>query len=373
VTAPRILVVGAGVAGLGLARALARAGLEPEVIERRPAAPRAGTGVFLPGGAARALRELGLEAQAASRAVPIPRQRFCDHRGRLLCEVDLAALWAGAGPCLGMRWADLHDVLLEGAAGTPIRTGLSVSGLTEHDGIVRVELGDGSSGEYDLVIGADGVHSEVRRLAFGAGAAARPLGGRCWRFLAPRPPGAETWSAMLGRGATVLTVPVPGERVYAYCDARASADVGPRAPLEALRGSLAGFAEPAATLLAGLGPGHAVHAGPLEEVVLECWRRGRVVLVGDAAHATSPNMAQGVTAALEDALVLAGCLRPAGPVPDALAAFERRRRPRTDWVRARSHRRDRLRRLPPAVRDRVLRRRGPRIQHADHRPLLAAP
>ena len=184
-TAPRILVVGAGVAGLGLARALARAGLEPEVIERRPAAPRAGTGVFLPGGAARALRELGLEAQAASRAVPIPRQRFCDHRGRLLCEVDVAALWAGAGPCLGMRWADLHDVLLEGAAGTPIRTGLSVSGLTEHDGIVRVELGDGSSGEYDLVIGADGVHSEVRRLAFGparrpgpsagaAGASSRP-------------------------------------------------------------------------------------------------------------------------------------------------------------------------------------------------------
>ena len=121
---------------------------------------------------------------------------------------------------------------------------------------------------------------------------------------------------MLGRGATVLTVPVPGERVYAYCDARASADVGPRAPLEALRGSLAGFADPAATLLAGLGPGHAVHAGPLEEVVLERWRRGRVVLVGDAAHATSPNMAQGVTArrSRTRSCSPAACARP-GPSP----------------------------------------------------------
>ena len=97
------------------------------------------------------------------------------------------------------------------------------------------------------------------------------------------------------------------------------------------------------------------------------------MLVGDAAHATSPNMAQGAAMALEDALVLAECLRDCPPTADALAAFETRRRPRTDWVRAQTHRRDRTRHLPPPLRNTVLRRLGPRIFRANYRPLLEAP
>jgi 2-polyprenyl-6-methoxyphenol hydroxylase-like FAD-dependent oxidoreductase len=98
-------------------------------------------------------------------------------------------------------------------------------------------------------------------------------------------------------------------------------------------------------------------------------RRSRLSNVGDAAHATSPNMAQGAAMALEDALVLAERLDAAGSILDALAEYERRRRPRTDWVLRQTHRRDRMRTLVPAVRNLVLKGFGRRIFHANHRPL----
>ena len=104
----RVLIVGGGIAGLALAPMLTRIGVAVDVIERGPAWRPAGTGIYLPGNAARALRVLGLEAQVASRAVEIARQRFYDHRGRLLCEVDVAELWAAVGPCLALHRADLH-------------------------------------------------------------------------------------------------------------------------------------------------------------------------------------------------------------------------------------------------------------------------
>jgi 2-polyprenyl-6-methoxyphenol hydroxylase-like FAD-dependent oxidoreductase len=113
-----------------------------------------------------------------------------------------------------------------------------------------------------------------------------------------------------------------------------------------------------------------VHRSTIEEVALDSWVRGRVVLVGDAAHATSPNMAEGAAMALEDALVLAECLRRFEAIPVALSAFEARRRPRTDWVRAQTHRRDRTRYLSTPIRTAVLRAFGRRIFRSNYRPLL---
>ena len=343
----RVLIAGSGIAGLALARALARDGAAVEVVERDAVPRTAGAGIYLPGNTARALRALGLEPQGRE----IPRQRFCDQRGRLLFEVDVARLWAAVGPCLVMHRSDLHALLREAAGDVPVRHGLTVARIAGQ----AVELSDGSGGDYDLVVGADGVHSGVRALAFGAAAAAPlPVGQTGRRFLAPRPPEVATWSVMLGRDATFLSMPLDGERAYCYWDG-ASAD---------------GFAAPAPALLAGAG---AIHEAPIEEVALDTWVRDRVVLIGDAAHATSPNMAQGAAMALEDALVLAAALRETASVPGALAAFESARRPRTDWVRAQTHRRDRTRALPPVVRNSVLRPAGRRIFRANYRPLLAEP
>jgi FAD-dependent urate hydroxylase len=122
----RILVVGAGVAGLAVARTLTRAGFSAEVVERQSAWDEAGTGIYLPGNAARALRALGLEEAVSERGVVIPRQRVSDDRGRLLVEADLAELWDGVGPCLALHRADLHAVLLDGARDVPVRMGADI-------------------------------------------------------------------------------------------------------------------------------------------------------------------------------------------------------------------------------------------------------
>lgn len=164
-------------------------------------------------------------------------------------------------------------------------------------------------------------------------------------------------------------IPVGGDQVYCYCD-------GPAEPIVPMHRLLSAYAEPVPTLLAALdqaGDTVRIHAGPIDEVVLDRWSRGRVLLIGDAAHATSPNMAQGAAMALEDAVVLADSLAAADHLHDALHAYELRRRRRTEWVLHQTHRRDRTRNLPAIVRNAVLRRFGERIYHANYRPLLQAP
>jgi FAD-dependent urate hydroxylase len=203
----------------------------------------------------------------------------------------------------------------------------------------------------------------------------RPVGQVGWRFLAPRPPEVTTWSVMLGRRTALLTLPLDRDRVYCYCDVVSPGDhdTPERSPAQWLNELFSEFADPAATLLDALDAAADIHVSTIEEVAIDCWAHERVLLIGDAAHATSPNMAQGAAMALEDALVLTHCLRNFPAIPDAIAAFEARRRPRTDWVRAQTHRRDRTRYLPPKIRDNVLRFLGRRIFHANYRPLLDQP
>ena len=363
----RILVVGAGIAGLAATRALARAGFSAEVVEREPGWQQGGTGIYLPGNASRALRALGLEEAVVERAAAIPLQRFSDHRGRLLFEVDVAAMWNGVGPCLALHRADLHAVLVDGAREVPIRMGVDIRGLRERNGTLSVEFGDGTAAEYDLVIGADGIHSTVRPLTFGSDATARPVGQVGWRFVTACPAEITTWSVMLGHRTAFLTLPIGNGRAYCYCDV-----VSPSGEdrLEDLGRLFSGFAKPVPGLLDSVPERGLVHRSTIEEVARDSWVRGRVVLVGDAAHATSPNMAEGAAMALEDALVLAECLRRFAAIPVALSAFEARRRPRTDWVRAQTHRRDRTRYLPTPVRNAVLRTFGRRIFGSNYRPLL---
>jgi 2-polyprenyl-6-methoxyphenol hydroxylase-like FAD-dependent oxidoreductase len=179
---------------------------------------------------------------------------------------------------------------------------------------------------------------------------------------------------LLGRGVTFLTVPIGRGQAYCYCDAPADGTPRPDGDVTGrLAELLTGFAAPVPAILDTLGPAGAVHVGPIEEVTLDRWSRGSVLLIGDAAHAMSPNMAEGAAMALEDGLVLAECLASGRGIAQTLAAFQARRRPRAQWVLAQTHRRDRTRNLPPAVRNLVLRRWGRNIFHANYRPLLDFP
>src|SRR3954463_208360 len=170
----RILVVGAGIAGLAAARALRLAGYRPDVVEELPASMLPGAGIYLPGNASRALRLLGLDVPLRPLGDLIFRQVFLDARGRALFEMDVAGLWAGVGESRALSRADLQQVLLTGVGGE-VRYGTSVRGLEFFDSTAKVEFADGSVPEYDLAIGAAGRRSTVRAKA-GLGGPAVPTG-----------------------------------------------------------------------------------------------------------------------------------------------------------------------------------------------------
>jgi FAD-dependent urate hydroxylase len=185
----RILIVGGGLAGLALARALQQAGFDPEVIERAGRWDGGGTGMYLPANGVRALRALGLDQAVAARAAEISHQRLLDHRGRRLVTIDLGQLWGALGPCLALPRAELHQVLRDGVL---VRLGRSVRSLDHLDGPVGVTFDDGIGGEFDLVVGADGLRSTVRRLAVDQRPPI-PVGQHSWRSWRPArrssPPG----------------------------------------------------------------------------------------------------------------------------------------------------------------------------------------
>jgi 2-polyprenyl-6-methoxyphenol hydroxylase-like FAD-dependent oxidoreductase len=369
----RILIVGGGIAGLGLGRALRQQGVVPDIIERVASWPSAGTGLYIPGNGVRALEALGLADQVLARAVRMSHQRLLDHTGRPLAEIELARVWGGVGPCVGIARSELHRVLLESIAGVRVRLGTSLTALSQHDDMVHVVFTDGSTGTYDLVVGADGIHSWVRRLVIGH-IPPRHLGQVSWRFLVEFSGAVDTWTAMLGPRLAFLAMPIGPNRLYCYADLATFATEDPtEGDLARLRALFADFAKPVPGILGELGGFDAIHFAPIEEIALDSSGRGRVLLIGDAAHATSPNMAEGASMALEDALVLARMLRTHGSPEASVSAFSERRRARIRWVQQRTHRRDRVRTLPAPLRNLALKIVGTRLYRRDYQPLLDDP
>ena len=363
----RVLVVGGGIAGLATARALLSQGIESDVVERGDRWPQPGAGVYLPANAVRALSALGLQDRFLERAFQIVRQRFLDHRGGELLEVDLPAVWAATGPCAAISHSDLHDLMRDGI---PVRTGTTVTELIEQAPRVHAVFDDGSTGDYDLVVGADGIRSWIRTVVFG-GRPPRRLAQASWRFLVDDAGEVASWTVRLGHGKTFLTVPLGHGRIYCYADVNAPASFNPTPgdPTE-LAELYDEFAEPVPTLVQKLlATGDPIHFSLIQEVTQMPWVSGRIVLVGDAAHAMSPNMAEGVGMALEDALVLAQTLAAGRPLHE----YEARRRPRVRFVQAQTHRRDLTRNLPSVVRDASLRLAGQRIYRSNYRGLLSEP
>ncbi|MGX6602094.1 FAD-dependent monooxygenase [Micromonosporaceae bacterium Da 78-11] len=362
----RILVVGAGIAGLAAARGLRLAGFRPDVVEALPATMLPGAGIYLPGNASRALRQLGLDAPLRPLGDLIFRQVFLDARGRELFEMDVAALWAGVGESRALSRADLQQVLLTGVGGA-VRYDTVVRDLEIFDATAKVEFGDGTVTEYDLVIGADGRRSTIRAKA-GLGGPAVPTGQIVYRSVVTGGPPLSDWTALLGRRSSFVAMPMGSRRIYCFADETAPESSNPEDSRARLRELFGSFGGPVPAILNAM---EKVQVARTDEVVLDSWSRGPVLLVGDAAHATAPTLAQGAAMSFEDAVVLGEEMRAAaGDIPAALRAYEARRRPRCGEVRDRTRERDRTRDVPPALRDPMLRRRGLRIFADQYRALV---
>jgi 2-polyprenyl-6-methoxyphenol hydroxylase-like FAD-dependent oxidoreductase len=366
----QLLVVGGGIAGFGLLRALSLQGVSGTLVERLQAPPASGLGLNLPGNAVRALAALGLADEVVDRGMRIRRREYRNYAGRLLFAVDEEAFWGQVGPSVCLRRGDLLDVLRASTADVTPRWDTPVAGAELVGEGVRVQLESGPTETYDFVVGADGVHSSVRRALQLADNPRRSLMTEAsWRFTAPNP-GVDGWTVWSGGQGTMLLIPVDEEHVYGYASATHGGAAGDDP--QWLAATFAGFPEPVATTVATvLDDPDRLYYSPVEEVRCERWSGDRLALIGDAAHATGPVWAQGAALALEDALVLADLLAARDDWTGVGAEFERLRRPRVAHVQAATDRMSRLAGLPARLRDLVAPVLGPRAYREAYGPLRA--
>jgi 2-polyprenyl-6-methoxyphenol hydroxylase-like FAD-dependent oxidoreductase len=367
----RVLIVGGGIAGLSLATALHQQGFRADLVERSPTWDTIGAGIFLHANGVRMLEALGLGDAVAQAGAVIRQLGFYDQHGEVLYQSDLPALWGNVGPCIGIARSRLQQVLLAGAAAVPCRLGVAVTSLAQNEQQVSVGFSDGSSGVYDLVVAADGIASRVRQLTLGS-VTPGYTGLMVWRSLVPR--SHSSMHVLLGEGCVFGLVPVGDRLTYGFGIAGSPRlHDPPHSRLERVRSRFGTFGGPVPAYLAALTCDDQVHCGPIEWVELELWYTGRVVLIGDAAHAGPPMMAQGGCMAMEDAVVLAEVLRKAESVDAALASYVSRRRPRSDWVQQQSRAWAESYRAPATERNALLRQRGGSVDEARFGPLVAAP
>jgi 2-polyprenyl-6-methoxyphenol hydroxylase-like FAD-dependent oxidoreductase len=306
-----VLVVGGGIGGLALGTALAQRGIEADVVEIKDAHSPLGVGIIQPGNALRALDAIGVARACVEAGHPMHRRRYLDSHGRELVARDMLQV---AKPPLPPQNAlprpALHHILHEAAlkAGASVRMGTRWIGLEETGEGVTVTFADGSSRRYDLVVAADGIRSELRAKLFGV-VEPRYSGYGCWRVTLPRPPDMvsnETWQGVNGTKGGLI--PLTRETMYLFLVTTEPEHAHkPReqlAPL--LKAGLEGYGGLIGEIRDSLDATSDINYAALEETALPLpWHRGRIQVIGDAAHASLPHMAQGAAMALEDAVVLA--------------------------------------------------------------------
>jgi FAD-dependent urate hydroxylase len=370
----RILIVGGGIAGLTVATALHRQSFRAELVERNPVWHATGAGILLHANGMRILRALGLNKAVEHAGAVVRHWSFCDQHGEVLCDTDLEELWCKVGPCIGIERPKLQKILLTDAAVVPCRLSTSVTSLTQDEQRVLVGFSDGSTGSYDLVVGADGIYSTVRMLTIGT-AQQGYTGLMIWRSLVPiRPRGVTNFRIMLGDGCFFGIMPMGDGYTNAFGGVGMPRTHDPvQGRLERIRKRFADFSGQVQECLAAISSDEQIYCGPIEWVKPDRWHCGRVVLIGDAAHAGPPTMAEGGCMAMEDAYVLAETLRCAQTVESALDSYETRRKPRATWVQQQSRGVVERILMPPSQRNPAFRERGNQGMHGRFEPLISEP
>lgn len=336
----RVLIAGAGIAGLAAAIAFGRTGHEVEVLERAGSPGEAGSGLAIWPNGGRALAALGL---AVPEGRPLRRLELRSWRGRLLSDPPVGELADRYGhPLVMVHRAELHRALMDSVEGARVRFSTEVAGFDQRGSTVRVALRSGETLETDLLVGADGILSSVRRGLLKDGEP-RYSGATCWRGVTPFDVDPFTAVNWWGRGAEFGVFPLSGGRVYWF-----AVQNRPAGEADSSRGRKLDVSEAFASWPSPIGAvleateEHAILRNDLyDRPPARTWSAGRVTLIGDAAHPMLPNAAQGACQALEDAVALGNAAATRSP-DDLPAAYEARRKRRANRLVSQAHQTARL-------------------------------
>ncbi|GHB75262.1 hypothetical protein GCM10010377_77120 [Streptomyces viridiviolaceus] len=328
-----VLVVGGGAAGNAVTILLRRAGLDVDLIEAEADwNATAGSGITLQGNALRVLRELGVWQRVKESGFGFGSVGITAPDGTVLHVVrDLRTGGDDLPATVGMQRPHLQQILIDAvrAGGASVRLGTRAESLEQDGDGVCVRFTDGTEGRYDLVIAADGLGSTTRA-AIGITDRPEPTGMAIWRTAAPRPAGVVRTDLAYGGPAYIAGYcPTSDTTLYAYVveASRDRASIPPETYADEMRRLASAYGGFWPEITEHITDPAKVNYTWFDRLLVEgAWHRGRVVLVGDAAHCCPPTLAQGAALSLEDAWVLARMLTEAGTWDDALfqAYYERR-------------------------------------------------
>jgi FAD-dependent urate hydroxylase len=339
----RIIIVGAGIAGLTCAIALHRTGHDVHVFERYPRIEPLGAGLVLWGNAVAALRAIGIDSAIDDIGEQLESFTILDRLGRVLARTDAGAIARRTGvPTVAVDRGELITELIQSLPEDCIQTGRDIAGFHRREKHVDIEFVDGAKETGDILIGADGIRSTVRAQIHGPHPP-RYAGYSAWRAISTNPGSTavephqtfETW----GEGLRFGWVPLTRNRVYWFAvknapESQQPDERGHKTELLELFGK---WHHPIPATLENADEVAIMRHDIYDRPPILSWGVGPVTLAGDAAHPMTPNTGQGAAQAIEDAVVLADCLSRFRTNEGALRAYEAIRSPRTRMITNLSH------------------------------------
>lgn len=325
------LIVGGGIGGMATAISLAERGVQVELIDLDPAWRVYGAGITITGPTLRAYRTLGLLEEIKREGAITSKTRLFRFDGTHLHDLVEPVIEEGLPATGGIMRPVLHHIMQRRVreCGISVRLGTTVDTLDTVPGGVDVRFSDRTAGRYDLVVGADSVTSRVRELAFPHMAPARHTGQGCWRISIRRPPDLDAAEFYLGHEYPCGITVCGRESVYLWMltrHVRREQHLTEEELFVGLRTLLADFGGHAGWIRDSMTRDDWINYRPLAAALQpKPWFNGRIVLLGDAVHATTPHLASGAGMAVESGIVLAEELARAGSAEDALLAYQERR------------------------------------------------
>lgn len=340
-----VAVAGGGLGGLACALALIRAGHRAVVFEQAEELRPVGAGISLWPNGVKVLSRLGLGDSLAAIGGRMDRMGYGDIRGRPLTEFSLEPLYESVGErAWPVARAELQDLLVAAVGEDRITFGAHCESVESGENSAVMVLEGGTSHEADLIVAADGTHSRIRTWVLGEPCDHRSVGYVNFNTIVradPRIVAPGLWWTWVGDGHRVSVMPIGGQRLYTFFDI--PGPVGTTSgeePLSILLDAFGGWCEPVRRLIDSIEP-HRLNRVPIRDLPpLARWHRGRVVMIGDAAHAMAPDLGQGGCQALEDGLDLTVRLTASdGTWQGAFDGYEAARKPRTEDIVRRARKR----------------------------------